>query len=180
MCTNTFMRVLFQHVFLPTNYKKGAESNTSQFSCGELKGRQVVLFIWRSVDPLPSSSSIEILFDSIRIINVIKKSDENNHDDFVKVLNSKIWQTQNPTSLPRQSQCRNISTLSSAAQIFSCILTLILCNFASSPVWILKATRWYLYRGCGPRVLAGISSLARYDSIPESFNDKGERQLFLD
>ena len=80
------MRVLFQHVFLPTNYKKGAESN----ACGELKGRQVVLFIWRSVDPLPSSSSIEILFDSIRIINVIKKSDENNHDDFVKVLNSKI------------------------------------------------------------------------------------------
>ena len=79
------MRVLFQHVFLPTNYKKGAESNASQ-----LKGRQVVLFIWRSVDPLPSSSSIEILFDSIRIINVIKKSDENNHDDFVKVLNSKI------------------------------------------------------------------------------------------
>ena len=53
-------------------------------------GRQVVLFIWRAVDPLPSSSSIEILFDSIRIINVIKKSDENNHDDFVKVLNSKI------------------------------------------------------------------------------------------
>ena len=84
------MRVLFQHVFLPTNYKKGAESNASQFSCGELKARQVVLFIWRAVDPLPSSSSIEILFDSIRIINVIKKSDENNHDDFVKVLNSKI------------------------------------------------------------------------------------------